>query len=59
MKTLNTISNKIQTIIIGFKKRILKNDVIDTIDIEENEISNEIDSILFQINKQEDEFLFI
>ncbi|MES2545831.1 MAG: hypothetical protein V4548_13175 [Bacteroidota bacterium] len=59
MKTLNTISNKIQSLIANFIAKKATSAKAENIQNEENILLNDTEAILFQINKQEDEFLFI
>ena len=53
MKTLNKILNVFQLI----RKLDFKNKLVSP--IKEGELSNESDSLLYQINTKENEFLFI
>lgn len=55
MKTLNTISKIIQSI----KNRLVKSDSTINNKIEETVVVNDYNGILFEINQQEEEFLFI
>ncbi len=56
MKTLNTLSRIIQSI----KNRLVKSDSLINNKVEETVVvDDDYDGILFEINKQEDEFLFI